>query len=153
SVEAMRKILVSSIAVLVGCAGGRVNTPTSSTSPSSSAAPSAPASAPTAPSAPSTPASSAPAPAPAPAPSSGATPASPPIFPATNPWNPDISGYRVPPNSDAFITSIGFSTGLHPDFGTVYNGAPNGIPFVVVNSSQPLVPMTFSYASESDPGP
>jgi hypothetical protein len=51
------------------------------------------------------------------------------------------------------MTSIGLSTGLHPDFGTVYQGAPNGIPFVVVNSSQPLVPMTFTYASESDPGP
>ena len=43
---------------------------------------------------------------------------------------------------------------LHPDFGTVYMGAPIGIPFIVVSGSQPLVPIDFMfYASESDPGP
>ena len=76
------------------------------------------------------------------------------VFPANNPWNTDISGYPVHPNSDNFINSIGASTGLHPDFGTTYNGAPNGIPFVVVSGTQPLVPINFvAYASESDPGP
>ena len=29
---------------------------------------------------------------------------------------------------------------MHADFGTVYNGAPNGIPYVVVPGSQPRVP-------------
>jgi hypothetical protein len=74
-------------------------------------------------------------------------------FPPDNPWNQDISGEPVDPNSDALIASIGLNTGLHPDFGTVWNGAPIGIPYVVVSGSQPKVPVTFDYDSESDPGP
>ena len=54
------------------------------------------------------------------------------LFPADNPWNQDISTMPVDPNSANLIASIGLNTGLHPDFGTVYNGAPNGIPYVVV---------------------
>lgn len=42
---------------------------------------------------------------------------------------------------------------LHPDFGTTYNGAPNGIPYMVVHAGQPKVAVTFDYADESDPGP
>jgi hypothetical protein len=42
---------------------------------------------------------------------------------------------------------------LHPDFGTVYNGSPNGIPYVLVPGTQPKVPVRFSYREESDPGP
>lgn len=75
------------------------------------------------------------------------------VFPADNPWNLDVSGEPVDPNSDALIASIGLDTGLHPDFGTVWNGAPIGIPYVVVSGSQPKVPVTFQYADESDPGP
>ena len=76
------------------------------------------------------------------------------VFPADNPWNTDISGYDVHPNSDAFIDSIGRNTNLHPDFGTVWNGAPIGIPYVVVAGSQPPVPIDFvAYGDESDPGP
>lgn len=40
------------------------------------------------------------------------------VFPADNPWNTDISGYPVHPNSDNFLASMGLDTGLHPDFGT-----------------------------------
>src|SRR5579862_4066414 len=58
------------------------------------------------------------------------------VFPPDNPWNRDVSGDPVDPNSAALIASIGLSTGLHPDFGTVWNGAPNGIPYVVVSGSQ-----------------
>src|SRR5579862_6559119 len=75
------------------------------------------------------------------------------VFPADNPWNQDISGIPIDPNSDALIASIGLKKSLHPDFGTVYNGAPNGIPYVVVPGTQPLVPIHFDYAAESDPGP
>jgi hypothetical protein len=76
------------------------------------------------------------------------------VFPADNPWNTDISAYPVHPNSANFIASIGLSTALHADFGTVYNGAPNGIPYVTVGGTQPRVPITFTaYGSESDPGP
>jgi hypothetical protein len=76
-------------------------------------------------------------------------------FPADNPWNTDISAAPVDPNSDALIASIGLTRGLHPDFGSgLYGGAPIGIPYVVVGSAQPKVPMLFvDYADESDPGP
>ncbi|HEX8246474.1 MAG TPA: hypothetical protein VF541_23420 [Longimicrobium sp.] len=75
-------------------------------------------------------------------------------FPADNAWNRDVSGDPVDPNSAALIAACGSaSTGLHPDFGTVWNGAPNGIPYVVVSGSQAKVPVTFYYADESDPGP
>lgn len=75
------------------------------------------------------------------------------IFPADNPWNTDISSAPVDANSEALLRSIGWDTGLHPDFGTVWNGAPNGIPYVVVAGQQPKVPVSFTYADESDPGP
>jgi hypothetical protein len=73
-------------------------------------------------------------------------------FPADNPWNADVSGEPVDPNSAGLIAACG-ERGLHPDFGTVWNGAPNGIPYVVVAGSQARVPVTFDYADESDAGP
>ena len=76
-------------------------------------------------------------------------------FPANNAWNADISGVAVDANSDALIASIGLTRGLHPDFGSgLFEGAPIGIPYVVVSSSQPKVAVTFTdYGDESDPGP
>jgi hypothetical protein len=74
-------------------------------------------------------------------------------FPDDNPWNQDISAAPVDPNSAALIASIGLDKPLHPDFGTVYEGAPNGIPYVVVTGTQAKVPVKFEYAGESDPGP
>src|SRR5262249_4236724 len=41
----------------------------------------------------------------------------------------------------------------HADFGTVWKGAPNGIPYIVVPGDQPRVPVRIEYAGESDPGP
>jgi hypothetical protein len=75
------------------------------------------------------------------------------VFPANNPWNQDISKSKVAPRSAVLLKSVGVDKPLHPDFGTVYNGAPNGIPYVVVPGNQPKVPVTFRYADESDPGP
>ena len=75
------------------------------------------------------------------------------VFPDDNPWNTDISNAPIDPNSSALIASIGLDTGLHPDFGTVWNGAPNGIPYIVVGRDQPKVPVSFTYNDESDPGP
>src|SRR5687768_1206908 len=46
------------------------------------------------------------------------------LFPPDNPWNTDISAAPVDQNSDALIASIGLETGLHPDFGTIYEGQP-----------------------------
>jgi hypothetical protein len=76
------------------------------------------------------------------------------VFPPDNPWNTDISHFPADPHSDTLIASIGLTTGLHPDFGTLYNGAPNGIPYVIVPGTQPLVSVIFTeYGDESDPGP
>lgn len=75
------------------------------------------------------------------------------VFPPDNPWNQDVSQAPVDPNSDALIASIGLEKPLHPDFGTVYNGTPSGIPYIVVSGRQPRVPITFQYPGESDPGP
>ncbi|WP_246066892.1 stalk domain-containing protein [Paenibacillus koleovorans] len=76
------------------------------------------------------------------------------VFPADNPWNMEISGLPVHPDSDKFIASIGLSTRLHADFGTVWDGAPNGIPYTVVGGDQPKVNIAFTdYGDESDPGP
>jgi hypothetical protein len=74
-------------------------------------------------------------------------------FPADNAWNTDISdpvAYPVDPNSANLISSIGTGTGLHPDFGP----SPYGIPYVVVDSTQPNVPISINastgYPSDSD---
>jgi hypothetical protein len=75
------------------------------------------------------------------------------VFPADNPWNRDVSGDPIDPNSAHLIAGIGLETRVHADFGTVYHGAPDGIPYVVVPGAQPRVPVHFQYADESDPGP
>jgi hypothetical protein len=76
-------------------------------------------------------------------------------FPSDSLWNKDISSAPVDPNSAAIINYIGTTIGLHPDFGAgQYNGSYMGIPYTVVDSSQPLIPVTYNaYGSESDPGP
>jgi hypothetical protein len=76
-----------------------------------------------------------------------------PLFPAANWWNADISAAPVDPGSASFISFVGASRGLHPDFGGD-SGDPSapiyGIPYVVVSGSQPLQPVTFDYDEESD---
>jgi hypothetical protein len=71
-----------------------------------------------------------------------------PIFPPDNAWNTDISATPVDTSHD-YIGSLG-SMVLWPDFGG--DGA-YGIPYVTVPFSQPLVPISFDVADESDPGP
>lgn len=76
-----------------------------------------------------------------------------PVFPNDNPWNTDISSAVVHPNSDAYMASIGLDAGLHPDFGTFWEGRPIGFEYIVVDAAEPRLPVTFDYADESDPGP
>jgi hypothetical protein len=73
------------------------------------------------------------------------------IFPANNPLNQEIAHAPVNPNSAKYIESIGANIHLHADFGT----PPSyGIPYVVVGSHQPKVPIHFTeYGEESNPGP
>jgi hypothetical protein len=77
-----------------------------------------------------------------------------PLLPADNVWNARIDSLPVHPRSAEYIATIGPDVGLHPDFGSgTWDGGPIGIPFAVVAGSQPLVPVSFEYADESDPGP
>lgn len=74
-----------------------------------------------------------------------------PIFPASNPLNQDISRAPVDPNSARYIAAIGAGGHLHPDFGT---NPSYGIPYTVVGSGQPKVPIRFTeFGEESNPGP
>ncbi|HKI18200.1 MAG TPA: twin-arginine translocation signal domain-containing protein, partial [Isosphaeraceae bacterium] len=74
------------------------------------------------------------------------------VFPADNPWNRDISQRPVDRLSARILKRIGLDMPLHPDFGTVWNGLPNGLPYVVVPGNQPKVPVKFRYTAESDRG-
>jgi hypothetical protein len=76
-----------------------------------------------------------------------------PLFPDDNAWAADVSQYPVHPNSDRYIAHIlanGGNRFLHADFGS---NPDYGIPYVIVPSDQPAVPVAFQYADESDAGP
>jgi hypothetical protein len=74
------------------------------------------------------------------------------VFPSNNWWNTDISNFPLDPNSNNYVNFVGRQTHLHPDFGTVWDGAPIGIPYAIVGGNQPKVPITYYYG-DSDPGP
>jgi hypothetical protein len=76
------------------------------------------------------------------------------VFPKNNPWNQRVDRLPVAGNSDAIVSSIGVSKGMHADFGSgLYNGGPIGIPYTTVGRGQRKVQVSFDYASESDKGP
>ncbi len=76
------------------------------------------------------------------------------VFPANNAWNMAVDKLPVAPNSTTLVNTIGSSVTLHADFGSgLWDGGPIGIPFITVPGSQTKYPVTFEYASESDPGP
>jgi hypothetical protein len=76
-------------------------------------------------------------------------------FPANNLWNEDIASSPVDPNSANLIHTIGTSTTLHPNFGSgEYDGGSIGIPYLVVNNTQPLIAIDYTaFGNQSDPGP
>jgi hypothetical protein len=82
------------------------------------------------------------------------------VLPADNPWNQDISASAVDPNSDTIIAAFA-SSSLKADFGSgLWDGAPIGIPYIVVCGDQKKIVIDFrananggDYGSESDPGP
>ncbi len=84
----------------------------------------------------------------------GPLPAPLPLFPADNWWNQDISQAPVDPRSSQIIQFIGGANrGMHPDFGGFESpGSQNiyGMPYVVVNGTQPKRAVVFDYADESD---
>ncbi len=74
-------------------------------------------------------------------------------FPSNNPWNTPINNLPVNSNSQNYLSSIGLTKSLHPDFGANWNGGPFGIPYIVVGKGTPRLPLVFGYADESDAGP
>src|SRR3954454_24560753 len=83
----------------------------------------------------------------------GALPQPLPLFPPGNWWNADISAAPVDANSGAYIADVGATRGMHPDFGgdSGHSSARiSAMPSVDVPGSQPLPPVTFDYADESD---
>ena len=76
------------------------------------------------------------------------------VFPAQSAWNRDVSNLPVHDHSAEYVASIGEEATMHPDFGTVWDGAPIGIPYVLVGADTPAVDIDYSaYGRESDPGP
>ncbi|HYU35720.1 MAG TPA: hypothetical protein VEW48_26485 [Thermoanaerobaculia bacterium] len=80
-----------------------------------------------------------------------------PLFPPDNWWNVDISAAPVDSNSANFISFIGTTIGLHPDFGGDNPDDPPsaiyGFPYASVSATQPLVPLTWTlYGDQSDDG-
>ena len=75
------------------------------------------------------------------------------VLPADSPWHRDVSKDPVDANSRRILERIGLDKPLRADFGTEWEGAPVGIPYVVVPGSQKKVPVTFKDAEESDAGP
>lgn len=82
------------------------------------------------------------------------------IFPADNPWNKDISQSAVDTYNGQIIDALK-SYVIKADFGSgLWEGAPIGIPYVVVCGSQTKYSVTFradadagNYGDESDKGP
>jgi hypothetical protein len=72
------------------------------------------------------------------------------ILPSDNPFNQPVNQLPVAADSQQILARIGLDAHVHADFGTVYDGAPNGIPINVVSSRTRRVPVRFQYASESD---
>jgi hypothetical protein len=65
-----------------------------------------------------------------------------------------VTNLPVNARSAAFVSNIGSTASLKADFGSgLWDGGPIGIPFTTVSGTQTKVPVTFDYASESDPGP
>ncbi len=77
-----------------------------------------------------------------------------PLFPADSIWNARVDSLPVHPNSDAYVQTIGADEHVHADFGSgEWDGGPIGIPYTLIDGSQPMVPISFYYDDQSDPGP
>jgi len=76
-----------------------------------------------------------------------------PIFPRNNWWNIDISRAPVDQNSASYISFVGTTRGMHPDFGgqeSPGSVAIYGFPYAVVDSAVPKQAVQFRWPGESD---
>ena len=75
-----------------------------------------------------------------------------PLFPPNNWWNVDVSNAPTDLSADTFLTFIGKTKGLHPDFGGDAGGGDvYGFPFIVVDGAQAKKTVTFvNWPEQSD---
>ena len=76
-----------------------------------------------------------------------------PLFPPDNWWNFNIASAPVDPASATYISFIGPTKGLHPDFGGDASAGSvqiYGFPYAVVDGTTTLRTVQFQYADESD---
>ena len=81
-----------------------------------------------------------------------------PTFPTDDAWNTRVDHLPVHARSAAYVSSIGSSSTLHPDFGSGVwppnSSSPIGIPYLEVGPNEPLLDIVYdAYGPESDPGP
>ncbi|MEY2590142.1 MAG: hypothetical protein QOJ67_2126 [Acidimicrobiaceae bacterium] len=77
-----------------------------------------------------------------------------PMFPDDSHWHAPVDQLPVHPSSAQLVASMGAGSKVHADFGSgLWDGGPIGIPYTVVDASQPKVAVSFDFADESDPGP
>jgi hypothetical protein len=72
------------------------------------------------------------------------------VFPASSPWNQEITGAAVAALSSSYVASIGSNAPLFANLGSDPSA---GMPYAVVPAEQPEVPIRFIMGAESDPGP
>jgi hypothetical protein len=72
------------------------------------------------------------------------------VLPSSNVWNRRVDTLPVAANSATLMNRMGLTRSLHPDFGTY---AGYGIPFNTVSALTPRRAVSFTWPSESDPGP
>ena len=76
------------------------------------------------------------------------------VTPNDSYWHANVTALPVSSSSSTFIATEGSGSPLHADFGSgLWDGGPIGIPYTTVPGTQAKVKVTFSTASESDPGP
>ena len=76
------------------------------------------------------------------------------IFPQDHVWNVPVDDLPVDARSADYVSSIGRTGSLHPDFGADLDGTgPIGIPYNIVNNTVTKKTVIFDYGDESDPGP
>jgi hypothetical protein len=72
------------------------------------------------------------------------------ITPSDSVWRTKVTNQAVNPSSATWINSVGPTKSLHADFGTVWNGAPNGIPYTVVDHTTPRGHIAFDFDDSDD---
>jgi len=77
-----------------------------------------------------------------------------PIMPQDSYWHADVRDLPVHPRSDDWVERIGDDEPLRAGFGSGVDGPSGaGIPFTVVPFDQAMVPVSFRFFLDSDPGP